>query len=137
MRTAKRAGTGGDAALALRVKATLRKPAAKGPAGKRSALEPSLKPLERMFPLDRAFDVSKAERDLKSVFGDLATLRERNPFGNSVKLLALEVGKRLEKGQLTLGSIETLIQELTAAGFAHRPRVPFHPTRHARAIPRG
>ncbi|WP_374374647.1 phosphoenolpyruvate carboxylase [Dongia sp.] len=120
MRNAKRAGTGGDAALALRVKATLRKPTVKGSAGTRSALEPGLKPLERMFPLDRSFDVSKAERDLKSVFGDLAGLRERNPFGNSVKLLALEVGKRLEKGQLTLGSIETLIQELTAAGFAHR-----------------
>ncbi len=50
----------------------------------------------------------------------LAGLRERNPFGNSVKLLALEVGKRLEKGTLSLGGIETLIQDLTASGFEHR-----------------
>lgn len=115
MAKAVRAKGVGDNALALRVKATLRKPA-----GKQPILEPGLKPLQRMFPLDPKFDVARAERDLKAVFGDLAGLRERNPFGNSVKLLALEVGKRLEKGQLTLGGIETLVQELTAAGFAHR-----------------
>lgn len=107
--------SGSETALALRVKATLKKPSAK-----RANLEPGLKPLDRLFPEARGIDAAKIERDLKAVFGDLASMRDRNPFGNSVKLLALEVGKRLEKGQLDLGSIETLIQELTASGFSHR-----------------
>lgn len=115
MGSAKRAKSGGETVQALRVKAALRKPS-----GKRQTLEPGLKPLERMFAPERAFDAVKAERELKAVFGDLAGLRERNPFGNSVKLLALDVGKRLDRGQLSLGAVETLIQELTAQGFEHR-----------------
>lgn len=115
MTTAKRAKSRAGDAAALRVKAAARKPSAKG-----AALEAGLKPLDRMFPAERSFDAAKAERELKTAFGDLATLRERNPFGNSVKLLALEVGKRLENGKLTLGGVETLIQELTVSGFEHR-----------------
>lgn len=115
MGSVKRAKNVGETAQALRVNAALRKPS-----GKRPDLEPGLKPLERMFAPERTFDAQKAERELKAVFGDLASLRERNPFGNSVKLLALEVGKRLDKGQLSMGGIETLVQELTAQGFEHR-----------------
>jgi len=114
MSTAKRATSRGGDVAALRVKPTVRKPT------KGAALEPGLKALDRMFPAERSFDPLKTERELKSVFGDLAGLRERNPFGNSVKLLALEVGKRLDKGKLSLGAVETLIQELTAGGFEHR-----------------
>ncbi|MBL8709296.1 MAG: phosphoenolpyruvate carboxylase [Rhodospirillaceae bacterium] len=105
-----------EGSLALRVKRASRKPTRTA----RQTLEPGLIPLQRMFPEERGFDVVRAERELKSVFGDLAGLRERNPFGNSVKLLALEVGKRLDRGRLNLGGIETLIQELTTSGFAHR-----------------
>jgi phosphoenolpyruvate carboxylase len=114
MSTAKRATSRGGDVAALRVKPAVQKPA------KLSGLEAGLNPLERMFPAEKGFDVLKAERELQAVFGDLAGLRERNPFGNTVKLLALEVGKRLEKGKLSLGSIETLIQELTAGAFEHR-----------------
>ena len=114
MSTTKRSTSRGGDVAALRVKPTVNKPA------KSSSLEPGLKPLERMFPAEKGFDALKAERDLQTVFGDLAGLRERNPFGNSVKLLALEVGKRLDKGKLSLGSIETLIQELTTGAFEHR-----------------
>ncbi|MBI2255655.1 MAG: phosphoenolpyruvate carboxylase [Proteobacteria bacterium] len=114
MSTAKRATSRGGDVAALRVKPTVQNPT------KSSALEPGLKALERMFAAERGFDPLKTERELKSVFGDLAGLRERNPFGNSVKLLALEVGKRLDQGKLSLGAVETLIQELTAGGFEHR-----------------
>ncbi len=100
MTTAKQGKSRNSDAAALRVKPASRNPATKGP-----ALEAGLKPLDRMFPIERGFDVAKAERELKSAFGDLAGLRERNPFGNSVKLLALEVGKRLDKGKLSLGGI--------------------------------
>ena len=114
MSRAKRASSENRDAAALRVKATAHK------GGKGPQLEPGLRPLERMFPLERGFDAARAERDLRAVFGDLAGLRERNPFGNSVKLLALEVGKRLDKSNLSLGGIEALIQELTAGAFEHR-----------------
>ncbi|MDY0873380.1 phosphoenolpyruvate carboxylase [Dongia rigui] len=114
MSTAKRATSRGGDVAALRVKPAIHKPA------RGSGLEPGLKALERMFPAEKGFDAAKAERDLRAVFGDLAGLRERNPFGNSVKLLALEVGKRLDQGKLSLGGIETLIQELTAGAFEHR-----------------
>ncbi|TDQ77532.1 phosphoenolpyruvate carboxylase type 1 [Dongia mobilis] len=113
-----RAGKAGENALALRVKANQRKP--DNGRARKAPLEPGLKPLPRMFPLDAKFDAARAERELTSVFSDLASLRERNPFGNSVKLLALEVGKRLERGGLSLGGVETLIQELTAGAFRHR-----------------
>ncbi|WP_374656284.1 phosphoenolpyruvate carboxylase [Dongia sp.] len=114
MSTSKRATPRGGDVAALRVKTAAHKPA------KGSAIEAGLKPLERMFPVERGFEAARTERELKAVFGDLAGLRERNPFGNSVKLLALEVGKRLERGKLSLGAIETLIQELTAGAFEHR-----------------
>lgn len=120
MTTAKRTKSRAGDAAALRVKTPVRKPAVSKPATKGTALEAGLKPLERMFPVERGFDAAKAERELKAAFGDLVGLRDRNPFGNSVKLLALEVGKRLEKGKLTLGGVETLIQELTTSGFEHR-----------------
>ena len=113
MSTAKRATSRGGEVATLRAKPGAQKPS-------KNALEPGLKALDRMFAPERGFDPAKTERELKSVFGDLAGLRERNPFGNSVKLLALEVGKRLDKGKLSLGAVETLIQELTAEAFEHR-----------------
>ena len=65
-------------------------------------------------------DPAALERDLGQLFGTLGDLRERNPFGNSVKLLALELGKRLDAGKLSYGDIERLIQQLSAESYAHR-----------------
>ncbi len=114
MSTVKRAMSRRGDVASLRVKPAAHKPP------KSSGLEPALKPLSRLFSVEKSFDVSKTVRDLQAVFGDLTNLRERNPFGNSVKLLALEIGKRLDQGKLSLGGIETLIQELTARAFEHR-----------------
>src|SRR5262249_24958767 len=83
-------------------------------------LGPDLVPLARVFPSQPGLDVAKISRELEAAFNDLASLRERNPFGNSVKLLALDINKRLEKGSLTYGGIETLIQELVVQAYEHR-----------------
>ena len=54
------------------------------------------------FRTARCSNPATLERDLGPAFGTLGDLRERNPFGNSVKLLALELGKRLDAGKLEL-----------------------------------
>ena len=51
----------------------------------------------------RALRQTAVDRGALLHIGDLAGLRERNPFGNSVKLLALDIGKRLDKGSLGFG----------------------------------
>ncbi|HVJ43148.1 MAG TPA: phosphoenolpyruvate carboxylase [Dongiaceae bacterium] len=83
-------------------------------------LGPDLVPLTRVFPNQPGLDIGKISRELEAAFNDLASLRERNPFGNSVKLLALDINKRLDKGSLTYGGIETLVQDLTVQAYEHR-----------------
>ncbi|HVI89734.1 MAG TPA: phosphoenolpyruvate carboxylase [Dongiaceae bacterium] len=85
-----------------------------------SALGPDMMPLNRVFPIQPGLDPAKVTRELESAFDDLAALRDRNPFGNSVKLLALDINKRLDKGSLTYGGIETLVQEMTVQAYQHR-----------------
>jgi phosphoenolpyruvate carboxylase len=83
-------------------------------------LDEGLTPLHRVFPAAKAFDAARAESELRDLMGDLSKLRERNPFGNTVKLLALELGKKLDRGTLELGSIEDLIQHISAEAYEHR-----------------
>ncbi|HEX5794337.1 MAG TPA: phosphoenolpyruvate carboxylase, partial [Geminicoccaceae bacterium] len=45
---------------------------------------------------------------------------ELNPFGNPIRLLALDLGRRLDAGGLSLAAIEQLIQRLTAESFLRR-----------------
>ena len=88
-------------------------------------LGPDLVPLARVFPSQPGLDVGKISHELEAAFNDLASLRERNPFGNSVKLLALDINKRLDKGSLTYGGIETLISHpatMTHAGYTQAER---------------
>ena len=83
-------------------------------------LDEGLSPLPRLFPPVKGFDASVAAEELRRAMGDLAGLRERNPFGNTIKLLALETGKRLDSEALALGAVEDLIQHLSAEAYAHR-----------------
>ncbi len=88
--------------------------------GRAKALREGLPPETRAFPESALLDPKVLERDLGHLFGTLGDLRERNPFGNSVKLLALELGKRLDAGALSYGDIERLIQQLSGEAYAHR-----------------
>ena len=45
---------------------------------------------------------------------------ELNPFGNPIQLLALDLGRRLDAGRLSLAAIEQLIQRLTVESFLRR-----------------
>jgi phosphoenolpyruvate carboxylase len=101
--------------MALRSAPAPRK--ATGPAVK---LDEGLTPLARVFPPSKSFDAARAESELRDLMGELSKLRERNPFGNTVKLLALELGKKLDAEKLELGSIEDLIQHISAEAYEHR-----------------
>ncbi len=45
---------------------------------------------------------------------------ERDPFGNPIQLLALDLSRRLDAGALSLAGIEQLVQRLTAESFLRR-----------------
>src|SRR5687768_12121052 len=90
------------------------------PRNGRKAVREDLPADVRAFPDSALLDPATLEKDLGQLFGTLGDLRERNAFGNSVKLLALELGKRLDAGKLSYGDIERLIQQLTAESYAHR-----------------
>ena len=45
---------------------------------------------------------------------------EDDPYANPIQLLALEIGRRVDDGQLSLGALEQLIQRLVLATFVDR-----------------
>jgi phosphoenolpyruvate carboxylase len=108
--------------MAKQKQATLRSTPAprKSHGGPAVKLDEGLTPLHRVFAPSKAFDAARAEGELRDLMGELSKLRERNPFGNTVKLLALELGKKLDRETLELGAIEDLIQHLSAEAYEHR-----------------
>src|SRR5882724_6002155 len=68
--------------------------------GPKLRLDEGLAPFPRAFPAEHASDPAHLQSELRSQITDLAKLRERNPFGNPVKLLALELNKRLDRNAL-------------------------------------
>jgi hypothetical protein len=92
-------------------------PAPRKSTGPSVKLDEGLSPLARVFAPTKSFDAARAESELRDLMGELSKLRERNPFGNTVKLLALELGKKLDAEKLELGSIEDLIQHISAEAY--------------------
>ncbi len=88
--------------------------------GPKLRLDEGLTPCPRAFPAGHGSNPAHLQSELRAQITDLAKLRDRNPFGNPVKLLALELNKRLDRDALDFGAIEDLIQHLSGAAFAHR-----------------
>jgi phosphoenolpyruvate carboxylase len=88
--------------------------------GVKVQLDEGLVPFPRAFPVAHATNAALLQAELRAQISDLAKLRDRNPFGNPVKLLALELNKRVDRNALDFGAIEDLIQHLSAEAFAHR-----------------
>ena len=65
-------------------------------------------------------DHGKLDGDLRQTLAELRDLAGRDPFSNPIQLLALDINRRVDRGNLTFGQIEQLIQRLTieAYGFA-------------------
>jgi phosphoenolpyruvate carboxylase len=88
--------------------------------GPKLRLDDGLALCPRAFPAEPGSNPAHLQSELRSQITDLAKLRERNPFGNPVKLLALELNKRLDREALDFGGIEDLIQHLSGEAFGHR-----------------
>jgi hypothetical protein len=78
-------------------------------AGAKVHLDEGLTPFPRAFAAEHGSNPAHLQSELRAQITDLAKLRERNPFGNPVKLLALELNKRLDRDALDFGAIEDLI----------------------------
>jgi len=89
-------------------------------AGPKLKLDEGLAPFPRAFAVEHGSNPAHLQSELRAQISDLAKLRDRNPFGNPVKLLALELNKRLDRDALDFGAIEDLIQHLSGEAFAHR-----------------
>ena len=56
----------------------------------------------------------------------LAALRERSaadPFSNPIVLFAIDLSRRIDRGEITLDDLDVLVRDLTADAFAGRARM--------------
>ena len=72
------------------------------------------------FEAAEALDPGALLEELRTRLGARRAESEHNPFGNPIQLLALDLGRRLDAGELSLAAIEQLIQRLTTLSFAGR-----------------
>ena len=72
------------------------------------------------FPPPEDSDHGGWHRQLTRRLAEFARHAEADPHTNPIQLLALEIGRRVDDGQLTLGALEQLIQRLVLATFVSR-----------------
>jgi phosphoenolpyruvate carboxylase len=65
-------------------------------------------------------DVDVLLRELHGALDELRQRVEADPFMNPIQLLALRIKRQLDRGDLTLASLELLIQRLTLESFLRR-----------------
>ncbi|NPA49478.1 MAG: phosphoenolpyruvate carboxylase, partial [Thermodesulfobacteria bacterium] len=71
-------------------------------------------------PIDRKCDLLKLYQDLKLHLKHFRLVTEENPFANPILLLAVNLSRRLDSGELTFSALEQLIQFLNAHAFCVR-----------------
>ncbi len=71
-------------------------------------------------PVDEEFDLLKLYQDLKLHLKHFRLITEENPFANPILLLAVNLSRRLDAGELTFSAIEQLIQFLNTHAFLVR-----------------
>src|SRR5262249_50999334 len=72
------------------------------------------------FPPPDDSDHAGWHRLLSKRLTDLDRHAEQDPYSNPIQLLALDIGRRIDKGELSLGALEQLIQRLVLAAFIDR-----------------
>ncbi len=72
------------------------------------------------FEASEAQDPEALLAELRRQIAKRRAETELNPFGNPIQLLALDLGRRLDAGELSLAAIEQLIQRLTTESFVRR-----------------
>lgn len=72
------------------------------------------------FPPPDDSDHAGWHKRLAARLAELTRQAADDPYANPIQLLAHDIGRRLDKGELTLGALEQLIQRLVLAAFVDR-----------------
>ena len=71
------------------------------------------------FPVDKEIDTQSLRKILQKDLDRIRSGAEKDPFSNSINMLALDISRRLEKDKLNFSALEALIQRLAvgSVGF--------------------
>ena len=72
------------------------------------------------FPVDRDIDTQQLRKVLQKDLDKIRSGAEKDPFSNSITMLALDISRRLEKNKLNYSALEALIQRLAVGSFGLR-----------------
>ena len=72
------------------------------------------------FQPPAAPDAAGWHERLSARLAEFSRHAEEDPYANPIQLLALEIGRRIDEGELALGALEQLIQRLVLAAFQER-----------------
>ena len=62
------------------------------------------------FPVDKDIDTQQLRKILQRDLDKIRSGAEKDPFSNSITMLALDISRRLEKNLLNYSALEALIQ---------------------------
>ncbi len=72
------------------------------------------------FPVDKEIDTQSLRKVLQKDLDRIRSGAEKDPFSNSITMLALDISRRLEKKKLNYSALEALIQRLAIGSFGLR-----------------
>ena len=72
------------------------------------------------FPVDEEVDTQTLRRALQKDLDKIRSGAEKDPFSNSITMLALDISRRLEKKKLNYSALEALIQRLAVGSLGFR-----------------
>ena len=72
------------------------------------------------FPVDKDIDTQHLRKILQKDLDKIRSGAEKDPFSNSITMLALDISRRLEKNLLNYSALEALIQRLAVGSLGFR-----------------
>ena len=72
------------------------------------------------FPVDKEIDTQHLRKILQRDLDKIRSGAEKDPFSNSITMLALDISRRLEKNLLNYSALEALIQRLAVGSLGFR-----------------
>ena len=72
------------------------------------------------FPVDKEIDTQQLRKILQKDLDRIRSGAEKDPFSNSITMLALDISRRLEKNLLNYSALEALIQRLAVGSLGFR-----------------
>ncbi len=72
------------------------------------------------FPVDKDIDTQSLKKILQKDLDKIRSGAEKDPFSNSITMLALDLSRRLEKKKLNYSALEALIQRLAVGSVGLR-----------------